>query len=142
MCTPPRSEFIGAYYILVSLVACLLHIGLSPPQRLQEPCVCASFFSVWSNGQVITASFNKMDFTQTIKHTNSRVEIVIVCLKATHPLQTASKFQVSGFSVYWPRADKRSNARKAWAFQDMVSLNSLFFYFLTDNRQISRPFSD
>ncbi len=121
--------------MLASLVACLLCIGFIRPQRLLELCMCVffHFLSVRSNGQVITAVFNEMDFTQTIKHTNGCVEILCVCLKATPPLQTASKFQGSGFSVYRPWVDKRSNACKAWVFQDTVSLNGLYFNFLTDN---------
>lgn len=134
------NSLLDVKYWLRSWFVCCILASVAP----RGYCSCVSFFrfiSVWSNGQVITAGFNEMNFTQTIKHTNSHGEIVCMCLKATPPSQTASKFQGSGFSIYWPWVDKRSNARKAWVFQDTVSLNSLYFYFLTDNGKISKHFT-
>jgi len=124
------------YWLHLWLVCC---ISVVP----RGYCSCVSLFrflSVRSNGQVITAGFNEMDFTQTIKHTNSHREILCMCLKATPPSQTASKFQGSEFSIYWPWVDKRSNACKVWVFQDTVRLNSLYSYFLTHNSRIGKLF--
>lgn len=62
---------------------------------------------------------------------------MLVRSKASPSSQTASEFQGSGFSIYRPWVDKRSNGCNAWVFQYTVSLNKLFL--LPDPQQPNLP---